>query len=250
MKLARLLERSEFCDNARSLAADREEDVYVRLEAASYLASICGESAELLYSPYLSEGDGQSQLEGVIALGECASGGAVEIICRIATDSTSPYFLRSAAAWSLSRTRSPAAHATLIRCFTDVELRLREEALDGLVSFDEERLVNLVDHLRDAGDDIAAGCAEALRRAARLPQDVIELLVQELQTDHPSRWAVWLVGHLPRERFSAAIATIQQSRPDLHFALSVIWSFVESWIACNWELQAQPSTQGLGICRT
>jgi hypothetical protein len=33
-----------------------------------------------------------------------------------------------------------------------------------------------------------------------------------------------------------AIAEVQDSAPALHYALSLLWAFAESWIARRWEL--------------
>jgi hypothetical protein len=49
-------------------------------------------------------------------------------------------------------------------------------------------------------------------------------------------WAAWLLGQLPREQVMNAIADIQDSAPALHYALSLLWAFTESWIARRWEL--------------
>jgi hypothetical protein len=45
-----------------------------------------------------------------------------------------------------------------------------------------------------------------------------------------------LYGHLPRDQVAEAIADLQQTAPALHYAVSLLWSFVESWIARRWEL--------------
>lgn len=54
--------------------------------------------------------------------------------------------------------------------------------------------------------------------------------------DEPDKLVVWLVGHLPREQVNTAISELQQTRPELHYAVTLIWSFLDSWIAKHWEL--------------
>lgn len=90
------------------------------------------------------------------------------------------------------------------------------------------------------GMNIAAGCAEVLRRGTDLPKEIVDALIDELNQSDPQPWAVWLVGHLPREQFATAIAGLQQANPALQYAISLLWSFVESWIARNWELHPTP----------
>jgi hypothetical protein len=57
----------------------------------------------------------------------------------------------------------------------------------------------------------------------------------------PSKWAVWLAGQLPREHVAAALADLQDTSPKLYYAISLLWSFMESWISPRWELNPQPS---------
>lgn len=235
IKLARLLRDEQFRDEAATLAQDEEEDVYVRLEAVSYLNSVCRVAARELFAPHLACSDEQTQLEAVIALGESASEEAVEILCGIVDNASNQYFLRSAAAWSLSRTGAEAANRQLIKSFSDISTSLREEALDALVAIGGTALPLLLEGLHADDEKVSAGCAEAMRRCDELPKPAIDALIAELTSPQPCPWAIWLIGHLPRQRFASAIAAIQQRKPELHYAISLLWSFVESWIARTWE---------------
>jgi hypothetical protein len=242
VKLARLRGESDFRATIEELSDDPEEDVYVRLEGVTYLASVCGLSAHDLFSRYLEDADPQIQLEAVIALGETATSEAVELLTAILNDNRQPYFLRSASAWSLSRIGGNDSIERLVQAFSDVEQSIREEALEGIVSIGGAALPILLAGIRGS-DDVAAGCAEALRQQEILSDDTVEQLVRELRSDNPSHWVVWLVGHLPREYAAARIADLQDSAPPLHFAISVLWSFVESWISKHWELNPRPNMQ-------
>lgn len=241
VKLARLRCDREHENAVTVLVADAEEDVYVRLEGASYLASVCERSARKVFRPFLESHDEQVQLEAVIALGEAATPEAVTVLCAILDSATHPYFLRSAAAWSLGRVGTPEAAKRLVHAFADVELRLRQEALDGIVSIGGAAVPILLAGLRDTktGADIAAGCAEALRQQP-LDEAALNGLVDALHDAHPSHWTVWLAGNLPREHVSAAIVDLQEKAPPLHYAISLLWSFMESWIARHWDAVPQP----------
>jgi len=236
VKLARLLNDASHQRAVSELARDDEEDVYIRLEAISYLASVCGESPRELFDPYLNISDEQTQLEAVIALGETATEGAVELLCEILDETAQPYFVRSAAAWCLSRVGSEKAAARLKQAFSDVDIGIREEALEGIVSIGGPAIPIVLSGLREANQDIVAGCAEALRQQQPIHDQVLSKLLDELKRNDPSQWTVWLLGHLPRDQVSAAIAGLQESAPQLQYAISLLWSFVESWIAQKWEL--------------
>jgi HEAT repeat protein len=239
VKLARLRGDGSSREAITSLHRDPEEDVYVRLEAASYLASVCACPASDAFGAYLASADEQTQLEAVIALGEAATDSSVALLSEFVSDPGKPYFLRSAAAWSLSQTGSGVATQALIRTFGDVDLALREEALDGLVSLGAGTQSLLLSGLHDADPAVRAGCAEALRQHGDPPARLAADLVAELRSPEPEPWAVWLAGHLPREHFRAALAELQEQKPELHYALSLLWSFVESWIARHWELHPE-----------
>lgn len=98
VKLARLRGDPQFQLPIQELRLDPDEDVYIRLEGAAYLASVCAEPTRELFAPFLESSDQQTQLEGVITLGETATLEAIELLSEILDSDTAPYFLRSAAA--------------------------------------------------------------------------------------------------------------------------------------------------------
>ena len=238
VKLARLrLRRSDSLANTiASLERDQEEDVYIRLEAAAYLVAICGMRAKDLFMPYLKHCDEQIQLEAVISLGEAGTQECVRILSTILNDAERPYFARSAAAWSLGRVGDAKSCQCLVQAFGDINPNLREEALEGIVSLHSDAAPSLLSGLQEADPAIAAGCAEALRQHGALPADAIHALTGQLARESPSKWAVWLAGHLPRECLAGAVADLKETTPELHYAITVLWSFAESWIARHWEL--------------
>jgi len=236
IKLARLRKDASFEPTVAQLHADPEEDVYIRLEGASYLAATCGKPARPLFDPFTSDIDEQNQLEAVIAIGEAGTDEASELLCEILDTQARPYFLRSAAAWSLSRCGGRAAQGRLVRAFADVDFSIREEALEGLVTIGGPAVPLLLNGLQHSDSAVAAGCAEALRQHRCLSDDSLLELAAQLNGPDPPDWAVWLLGHLSRDHVSTAIAGLQDSAPGLHYAISLLWSFAESWIARRWEL--------------
>ena len=237
IKLARLRNDASFERIVAQLHVDSEEDVYIRLEAASYLAATCGRSARELCGPFIRDLDEQTQLEAIIAIGEVATDEAGELLCEILDTQTHPYFLRSAAAWSLSRCGGQPAQVRLIKAFADVDASIREEALESLVTVGGPAVPLLLNGLWDCDSEVAAGCAEALRQHGCLPNDRLQELVAQLNGADSPDWTVWLLGQLPRDHVSTAIAGLQDSAPHLHYAISLLWSFAESWIARRWELK-------------
>ena len=202
--------------------------MYIRLEAAAYLVAICGMRAKDLFMPYLKHCDEQIQLEAVISLGEAGTQECVRILSTILNDAERPYFARSAAAWSLGRVGDAKSCQCLVQAFGDINPNLREEALEGIVSLHSDAVPSLLSRLQEADPAIAAGCTEALRQHGALPADAIHALTGQLARESPSKWAVWLAGHLPRECLAGAVADLKETAPELHYAITVLWSFAES----------------------
>jgi hypothetical protein len=246
IKLARLRLDAVHRDAVAELVADQEEDIYVRLEGLSYLAAVCGRAPAEIFSGYLDSPDPQTRLESVIAIGEIGTPEAVEALSGILDDSTLPYFLRSAAAWSLGRVGTEAATNRLVRAFADIDIGIREEALEGIASIGGVAVPILLSGVRGTAMDVAAGCAEALRQQASLPPEVVLELSQGIQESNASDWAIWLLGQLPRERVAPAIVGLQRSAPKLYYAISLLWSFMESWIARRWEAYPGPVSPEAG----
>ena len=246
VKLARVRREASFCDIAAQLADDDEEDVYIRLEAVSYLASVCGRPVQDLFAKYLASPDDQTRLESVIALGETSTPDAVDVLSGLLDDRSQPYFLRSAAAWGLSRAGNEQATSRLIRAFADIDRSIREEALEGLISIGGTSVPLLLTGLREVSADVAAGCAEALRQRGALPASAVSDIIAGLAEESNSQWRVWLLGQLPREQVAPLIASLQITAPALHYAITLLWTFMESWIARRWELSPGPQFPASG----
>ena len=139
VKLARLRGEASYSEAVAALLRDSEEDIYVKLESAAYLSAVCGQSLADNIGQYLASPDPQIRLESVITLGETGTLQAGEMLSLILDDQQVPYFLRSAAAWSLARIGGEQPIRRLIRAFADVDFEIRQEALDSVVTLSAER---------------------------------------------------------------------------------------------------------------
>jgi HEAT repeat protein len=247
VKLARIRNEQQYRDPVEELSSDQEEDIYIRLEGMSYLTAVCNEPAREIFTPYLQSVDPQIQLESVIALGEAANTDAIGLLSDILDDAKQPYFVRSAVAWCLGRAGHINSAKRLVKAFADVDHNIREEALEGIVSISGLGIPLLLEGLREANPNIAAGCAEALRQQQKsLPDEVIAQVTGHAKKRLSPSWAAWLLGQLPREQVLSAIADVQDSAPALHYALSLLWAFTESWIAPRWDLHPNPEFPSSG----
>lgn len=235
VKLARLRRNATFGSPVASMEADQEEDVYIRLEAAAYLTAIRNVDAAGLFTPYLGSPDPQVQLEAVIALGEAGTQECVSILSEILNDADWAFFARSAAAWCLAQIGGTEACDRLVHAFADVDPKIRQEALDSIVAVNSDAEPILLAGLQTDDSRVAAGCAEALRQHTALTDKAVRELSIQLSRANPSVWAVWLAGNLPRERLAVTVQRLQDTAPQLHYAITLLWSFVESWVARQWE---------------
>ena len=233
-KLARLAAIEDIADAIRDLAQDTAEDMYVRLEARSYLCEVVNESADRWFRPaLLDHPDDQMRLETAVALAETRNPGAFGLLRLVIEDRRQPTFLRSACAWAIGCHGTHEAAECLVGAFADLAPGIREEALAALENLGEYRLDALLTGLASRSSDIAAGSAEAIRRVREVPENQVRRIV-ELAESSESTWPAWALAHLPQEEVRPYIATLQDRRPDIHYALSVLRTFLESWVAEDW----------------
>ena len=233
-KLARLTAIVDVADTIRELAQDSAEDPYVRMEARSYLCDVVNESAERWFrSALLDHPDDQTRLETAVALAETQTPSAFGLLRLVLEDRRQPTFLRSACAWAIGCHRTHEAAECLVRAFADIAPGIREEALAALQNLGKHHLDALLAGLASQSSNLAAGSAEAIRRVQDVPEDQVRRIV-ELAENGESTWPAWALAHLPKERVRPYVATLQDRRPDIHYALSVFWTFLESWVAEDW----------------
>jgi hypothetical protein len=238
IKLARLRGEAQHREAALKLLAHPEEDLYVQLEAGVYLARVCGLPARSVLGPRLADTDNQVRLEAVIALAEAATTEAAAMLVEQLDEREAPTFLRAACAWALGKIGSQAAIDRLIHAFSDLDTGIRNDALEAVVSIGAAAVPDLLPGVMGGNGDIAAGCAEAVRRCAHRTPDCSDILVEELSRGAERAWPVWLLAHLPRhgDRINTAISELQETSPEAHYAITVLWGFLDSWIAQNWEV--------------
>lgn len=235
-KLARHHRYDSATEAVSELARDPEEDPYVQMEAKSFLCHVAGESADDHFrSTLLAHPDDQMRLEAAVALAETRSPSAFNLLVQVLEDASQPLFLRSACAWALGCHGTSQAAERLVRAFGDVAPEVRDEALLAVAELGAGGVDTLVDALVDDAD-LAAGSAEALRRLRGVPVEHVAALAES----SAEAWPTWTLAHLPKASVMPYMAALQERRPDVHFAVTVLWTFLDSWIAENWTPRAVP----------
>lgn len=230
-KLARFAKDASLADQVRELAEDAEEDAYVRMEAKSYLCEVTADSADDQFRVTLLEDtDDQMRLEAAVALAETHTSTSFALLRQVLEDPAQPLFLRSACAWGIGCHGTQEAAEVLVQAFADVSREIREEALVALQDIGSVGFDPLLKGLEASSTEIAAGAAEALRRIEGAPTKEIASLAERAS----STWPTWALAHLPKDTVAPYIAALQGKRPEVHYAISVLWTFLESWIAEDW----------------
>ena len=129
--------------------------------------------------------------------------------------------------------RNRRSRRVSVRAFADVGPGIRGEALAALENLGASHFDALLAGLGDDSNDIAAGSAEAIRRIQAVPGPRLREIV-EIAERGESTWPAWTLAHLRRDEVRPYIAALQNRRPDIHYALSVLWTFLESWVSEDW----------------
>jgi hypothetical protein len=236
-KLARLAKVASLADHVRELADDKDEDPYVRMDAKSYLCEVVGDSADDQFrATLLADTDDQMRLEAAVTLAETHTPTSFALLRTVLEDPDQPLFLRSACAWGIGCHGTQEAAQVLVQAFEDVSPEIRDEALVALQDLGSIGFDPLLKGLGATSTQVAAGAAEALRRIHGAPTKEIALLAERAT----STWPIWALAHLPKEGVAPYVAALQHRRPEVHYAISVLWTFLESWIAENWTPRSTP----------
>lgn len=246
VKLARFRREGSLHEEIAAIAADADEDIYVRLEAKVYMAVVLDRAIDDLFAAELNALDKADQLEAVIAIGEVATESAATTLAAILANQSESYFLRSAAAYCLGRIESPVSRAALVQAFTAQTHRVREDALTALADVGFGALAELLAGVNHTDEQIQAGCAEVLRWLAlrsdpvTVERQIVPPIAGILAQADRSLMAVWLGGQMPEPLMQAALTEVLGSDARLAYSLAVSWAFARSWIAPLHDTFQQP----------
>ncbi len=247
VKLARVGRKISLRDPITIIAANREEDIYVRLEAKAYLSAVHNQPIANLFADDLAAMDKADQLEAVIAIGEVGTENAAVILAAVLNDQTKDYFLRSAAAYCLGRIDSPTSRNALITAFKAQTYRVREDALAALADVGFDGMAELLAGINHTDEQIQAGCAEVLRwlairsDPATVGSRIVPPIADILARGDRSLMSVWLGGQLPESLMRAAISEVLSRDARLAYSLAVSWAFARSWISPLHDAFNQPN---------
>lgn len=210
---------------------DRDEDIYVQLEAAAALAAHGDESAwryleSKAAAPSL-EVPLETQLETIIVASEIQSTRSENLLISALKDPNRHEELRAGAAWALGQFESSNSATALIGTFNANPLEIRIEAAKALLKISSQQVPLLVDQLKRVDPPSRDGIAWVLARTKNVTPAT---LLADTDDANLRAWSSYVIG-LEQNKFRPEdLEAICEKAPEVYFAASVLWQIVQSWI--------------------
>jgi len=206
---------------------DPVEDIYVQLEAAAALATNNELSGWTFLQNSLTSDYLTTQLETVIILSEIKDTKSQNLLISVLLDGNRDSEIRSGAAWGLGEFKSREAAVSLVNTFNSTGLEVKVEAARALFKIAPAQVDLLISLLQSVDPSKRDGIAWALAKAGGFD---VSQLVGETNDQNLRRWISYIAGYgealFPEEQFSRLF----QSDGEVHFAASVLWQLLSSWI--------------------
>jgi hypothetical protein len=206
---------------------DEAEDIYVQLEAAASLASKSDASgweflSDCLNSEYLTV-----QLETIIVLSEIPNAKSEQLLITILIDTDRDTEIRAGAAWALGEFATRDSASALVDTFNLASSEIKIEAARALLKITPPQIDQIVPFLKSVDEGKRDGIAWVLARTGGFnPADLLE----EKDSDNLRRWVSYILGYGRSLFIEAQIEELARKEPPIHFAASVLWQILASWI--------------------
>lgn len=206
---------------------DEEEDIYVQLEAAAALAANNDSSGwdflrQSLNSDYLT-----IQLETVIVISEIAQPQSEQLLIAVLADPRRDSEVRAGAAWALGEFKTPDAAFALVDTFNSTSTEIKIEAARALLKIAPVQIATLIETFKTVNPSKRDGIAWTLARAGGF--DVTQLL-DDQQDPNLRKWVSYIAGYGRTLFVEEQINELCKVDAEVHFAASVLWQLLESWI--------------------
>jgi len=206
---------------------DQAEDIYVRLEAGAALAANGVELGWAFLSDCIDSEFLTVQLEAVIVLSEIHDPRSERLLIKVLTDATRDSEVRAGAAWALGEFPSDESVSALSNTFDLTSTEIKIEAARALLKITPSQLAKIVGILKSIEPSKRDGIAWALARTGGFdPKDLID----EGIDDNLRRWASYIFGYGKELFVEGQINELAKLDPDVHFAASVLWQILASWV--------------------
>jgi len=206
---------------------DKAEDIYVQLEAAASLAAYANPSGWAFLSNCLNSEYLTVQLETVIVLSEISDPQSEQLLIRVLTDANRNTEVRAGAAWALGEFATRHSAAALIDTFNLTNAEIKIEAARALLKITPSQIEQIIAMMKAGDPAKREGIAWALARTGAFnPND----LLGNSKDDNLRRWVGYVLGYGKPRFLEEQIEEMARLDPEVHFAASVLWQLLASWI--------------------
>lgn len=207
---------------------DRDEDIYVRLEAAAALAAYgINDGWNFLHDSLNSEFL-QVQLETIIVLSEIKKSKSQEMLIQVLIDKNENDEIRAGAAWALGEFVTEISLSALTNSFNSHSENIKIEAARALLKIAPSKKDALVNLIKNIDTNKRDGIAWTLARTGHFNPSL--LLPDDITDTNMRYWASYIIGFGKDQFIEEEIKNLCNMDPEIHFAASVLWQILSSWI--------------------
>lgn len=207
--------------------SEKDENIYVKLEAAAALARHGYEEGWTFIQERLKDQYLENRLEAVIILGEIVNDVSCHLLINVLSEKEQHAEIRAGAAWALGELHNTLALPALIQSFVAIEESIRIEAARALAKLAVSYTPELVEHFSESSEETRPGIAWALSRSG---QFTLEDLLGTLVDNDARHWVAYILGSQDQQAYVQKIEQLKQRDPEVFFAVTVLWKIMNSWV--------------------
>jgi len=206
---------------------EKDENIYVKLEAAAGLARHNYKEGWAFIRECLKDHYLENRLEAVIILGEIVDDVSCQLIIDVLSDKEQHAEIRAGAAWALGELHNKAAFPALIQSFVAIEKSIRIEAARALAKLAAYYTPELVQQFPESTEDKRPGIAWALSKSH---QFTLDDLLGTLVDDDARHWVAYILGNQDQRAYTHKIEQLKHRDPEVYFAVTVLWKIMNNWV--------------------
>lgn len=215
----------------RARMNDRDEDLYVQLEAAAALAVHDHRDGwEFIESKLRAPAMDvplEAQLEAVIVISEIPMSRSEGLLIEVLHGANRHEELRAGAAWALGQFATPTSASALVSTFNANPIEIKIEAARALRRIAEPQIPYVVQLLERAEPSQRDGISWAVARVGKF--DPVPVVAGA--DDNLRQWMSYILGYGKTNFDDTAIESVRNTDPQVYFAASVLWQILDSWVA-------------------
>lgn len=214
-------------EELKSKISDKDEHIYVKLEAAASLSRFGIEDGYDFIKSCLKDKYLQNVLESVIVLNEIKTEKACKMLCDILLDDAYDSEIRAGAAWGLGEQQNKSALTAIVTSFNSVDLNIKIEATRALAKLTKNFSNDIFKKFEKSSTNEKPGIAWALTKSTTLSLNQLISNLKDLDSRH---WISYVIGTHGEERYIKEIEKLKKKDAEVYFAVTLLWKIMTSWI--------------------